>query len=75
VIDIVDTLIKDQLGLPAPPTLVYLPFMLLWMITSAVAFFVSNRTFHALSASLFLIILIVWISWMLSGIMGFVLVT
>lgn len=69
IIDIADTLIKSQLGLPAPPVLTYSAFMTLWIVISGIAFFVRSRAYHAVCAPIFLVLLVIWISVMFPGIL------
>ena len=71
-IDIVDTLIKIQVGLSAPPILTYSAFMLVWIVISALALVTRDRKFHAVYAPLFLLVLVVWVSFMITGILDIV---
>ena len=71
-IDIVDTLIKIQVGLSGPPMLTYSAFMLIWILISALALVTRNRKLHALYAPAFLLVIIVWVSFMITGILDIV---
>ena len=68
-VDIADTLIKGQLGLSMPPVLAYSSFMILWIVTSGIGWLTDNRKYHAAHAPVFFVVLVVWISYMISGIM------
>lgn len=68
-VDIADTLIKGQLGLSMPPVLAYSSFMTLWIVTSGIGWLTDNRKYHAALAPIIFIVLVVWISYMISGIM------
>jgi hypothetical protein len=71
-IDIADTLIKYRLGLSAPPILPYSAFMMIWIVISGFALVTRNRKLHAVYAPMFLIVLIVWVSYTITGILEIV---
>lgn len=68
-VDIADTVIKGQLGLSTPPVLAYSSFILLWIVMSSVGWLTDNRKYHAAYAPIFLVVLVLWISYMISGIL------
>lgn len=71
-IDIADTSIKSHLGLSAPPTFLYSVFMVLWIVISGFALFTRKPKLHAVYAPVFLIVLIVWVSYVIPGILEIV---
>jgi hypothetical protein len=71
-IDIADTLIKDQFGLSAPPISVYSGFMMLWIVIGGLALVTRNPKLHAVYAPMFLVVLIVWVSYIIPGILEIV---
>jgi hypothetical protein len=71
-IDIADTWIKFQFGLSAPPLLPYTALILPWITMSAIGIYVRNRTYHSLFAVVFLIMIVLWLSYSITGILSVV---
>ena len=68
-IDVLDTFIKDHLGLPAPDLYIYCTFLLIWITIGAIALYSGHRAIHAACALIFLVILTMWISLMITGLL------
>jgi len=71
-IDIADTWIKFRLGLPAPPLLTYAALIFPWITMSAIGIVVRSRTYHSLFAVVFLITIVLWLSYSISDILSVV---
>ncbi len=71
-IDIADTSIKFRLGLPAPPLLTYAALICPWITMSAIGIYVRSRTYHSLFAVVFLITIVLWLSYSISDILSIV---
>lgn len=69
IIDVIDTVIKERLGLLAPPLSTYSAFVLVWIAVGGTALLAENRGVHAACALLFLILLAIWISQMIDGLL------
>jgi hypothetical protein len=68
-IDIVDTWIKYQIGLPTPPLIRYLALVLPWIVMSSIAMFVRSKTYHGLVALMFLVTIVFFLSDSIAGIL------
>lgn len=71
-IDIADTWIKFRIGLPLPPLTEYFALMLPWITMSAIAMFVRRQIYHALFVLIFLVGIVIWLSFSIGGILTFV---
>jgi hypothetical protein len=71
-IDIADTWIKFRIGLSAPPILTYTALMLPWITMSAIGMYVQSKTYHSLFAVVFLIMIVLWLSYSISGVLTIV---
>jgi len=69
IIDVIDTLIKGHMGLPTPPLTTYSAFILSWIVISGIALFAKNRAVHGACSMLFLVVMAVWMSQMIAGLM------
>ena len=68
-VDIADTVIKGKLGLSTPPVLPYASFMFLWILMSSIGWYTENRKYHAAYAPIFLVVIVLWISYIIPGIL------
>lgn len=68
-IDIADTWIKYRLGVGIPPLTGYLSLVLPWIVMSAIAMFSHSRKYHSAFAAIFLIGIVTWQGYAISGIL------
>ena len=71
-IDMADTSIKFRLGLPTPPLLNYGALIFTWMTLSAIGIYVRSKTYHSLFAVVFLITIVLWLSYSIPGVLSIV---
>ena len=72
ILDVIDTLIKIELGLSGPPMIYYSMHMAPWIGFSAIAMFVRNLVFHGVFAIGLCASFVVWLSISIDGIMEIV---
>jgi len=68
-IDIADTGIKYQIGLMVPSLARYGPLMLSWILMSAIAMKIRSKTYHAVIAVAYLLMIVFWMSFSVSGLL------
>jgi len=71
-IDLADTWIKTGFGLAPPPLLAYSIHIGSWIVFSAVAIVVRNKTYHAVFALWLLLSIVIWLGWSIDGILDVV---
>lgn len=71
-IDIADTSIKSQLGISTPEILTYAALIVPWITMSAIGIYVRSRTCHSVFAVVFLITIVLWLSYSISGVLAIV---
>jgi hypothetical protein len=71
-LDLADTWIKTRFGLTPPPLFAYTMHMAPWIVFSAVAMFVRNRTFHVVFALWLLLSFVAWLGWSIDGVLDVV---
>jgi len=60
-------MIKIRLVLSAPPIFLYSAFMALWIVISGLGLVTRKPKLHAVYAPMFLVVLIVWVSYVIPG--------